>query len=66
VWKNQRKQESLIDVDDVALGHRTALTWNLKDVWVYADQPVHPALVRKHVTTLTDLSVGAAVHPAAD
>jgi transposase, IS6 family len=42
------------------------LTWNLKDVWVYADQPVHPALVRKHVTTLTDLSVGAAVHPAAD
>ena len=47
VWNKQRKQESLIDVDDVALGHHTRLTWNRKADWVYSDQPVHDAIVTK-------------------
>lgn len=47
VCNKQRKQESLIDVEDVALGHHTALKWNAKDTWVYSDQPVHVALVSK-------------------
>lgn len=45
VWNKQRKQESLIDVDDVALGHHTRLTWNAKDDWVYSDHQVHEALI---------------------
>lgn len=45
VWNKQRKQESLIDVDDVALGHETRLAWNAKDQWVFSDQPAHEALV---------------------
>ncbi|MFD4351504.1 recombinase family protein [Nocardia sp. NPDC058518] len=47
VWNKQRKQESLIDVDDVALGHHTRLAWNPKKDWVYSDQPVHDAIVAK-------------------
>ena len=47
VWNKQRKQESLIDVEDVALGHETKLTWNRKDQWVFSDQPAHAALVGK-------------------
>ncbi len=47
VWNKQHKHESLIDVDDVALGHQTRLTWNQKTDWVYSDHPVHPALISK-------------------
>lgn len=47
VWNKQRKQESLIDVDDVALGHETKMKWNGKEKWVFSDKPVHDALVSK-------------------
>jgi site-specific DNA recombinase len=43
------QQESLIDVDDVALGHSTRLTWNSPDAWIRSDTPAHPALVDRHV-----------------
>ncbi|MBB5070053.1 DNA invertase Pin-like site-specific DNA recombinase [Saccharopolyspora gloriosae] len=45
VWNKQRKQESLIDVDDVALGHRTKLAWNPRESWVYSAAPAHEAIV---------------------
>nr|WP_225858963.1 recombinase family protein [Streptomyces albicerus] len=41
VWNRQRKEELLIDVDDVALGHRTQQTWNKKGAWIYSDKPTH-------------------------
>ncbi len=47
VWNKQRKQESLIDVEDVALGHHTRLSWNPKSEWVYSEQPVHDAIISK-------------------
>jgi site-specific DNA recombinase len=28
VWNRQRREEILIDVEDVALGHQTKLCWN--------------------------------------
>jgi site-specific DNA recombinase len=49
VWNKQRKQESLIDVEDVALGHRTALAWNPREEWIFSDQQVHPALVSREI-----------------
>ena len=36
VWNKQRKDEVLIDVDDVALGHTTKLRWNGSDMWVWS------------------------------
>ncbi|MFD6390887.1 recombinase family protein [Nocardia sp. NPDC060259] len=45
VWNKQRKQESLIDVEDVALGHETRLAWNIKDQWVFSDQLAHEPLI---------------------
>ena len=47
VWNKQRKQESLIDVENVALGHRTALAWNPREEWIFSDQQVHPTLVSR-------------------
>jgi hypothetical protein len=34
VWNRQRKDEVLVDVEDVALGHETKLRWNSADAWV--------------------------------
>ncbi|WP_198320538.1 recombinase family protein [Actinosynnema pretiosum] len=36
VWNRQRKDEVLIDVEDVALGHETRLRWNERDKWVFS------------------------------
>jgi hypothetical protein len=49
IWNKQRKQESLINVEDVALGHRTTLAWNPREEWIVSDQQVHPALVSREI-----------------
>lgn len=49
VWNKQRKQELLIDVEDVALGHQTHLTWNAKQDWVFSDQIAHKPLISKDI-----------------
>lgn len=45
VWNRQRKDEVLIDVDDVGLGHTTKLRWNSKQNWVWSKTVVHPPIV---------------------
>ncbi|MEU6646191.1 recombinase family protein [Saccharomonospora sp. NPDC046836] len=45
VWNRQRKDERLLDVDNVALGHATKLVWNNKDAWISSTDPVHEPLV---------------------
>ena len=45
VWNKQRKDEVLIDVDDVALGHTTKLRWNGSDMWVWSAKIVHPPII---------------------
>jgi site-specific DNA recombinase len=45
VWNRQRKDEVLIDVADVALGHTTKMRWNEAGKWIYSDQVVHPPVI---------------------
>jgi hypothetical protein len=45
VWNKQRKDEVLIDVEDVALGHTTKLRWNDRDQWVWSEHEAHEPLV---------------------
>jgi site-specific DNA recombinase len=45
VWNKQRKDEVLIDVDDVALGHQTKQRWNPKDKWIFSAEPTHDAII---------------------
>jgi hypothetical protein len=45
VWNKQRKDEVLIDVDDVALGHVTRLRWNGTDKWLWSQNPAHPPVI---------------------
>ena len=45
VWSRQHKDEVLIDVHDVALGHMTKLRWNDPGNWIWSEQPAHEALL---------------------
>jgi site-specific DNA recombinase len=47
VWNKQRKDEVLLDVDDVAAGHETKMRWNATSDWVWSQQPMHEALVTR-------------------
>lgn len=45
VWNKQRRQEILIDVENVALGHETKMRWNDTMDWVWSRDTVHQPLV---------------------
>ncbi|GAA0739551.1 recombinase family protein [Dactylosporangium roseum] len=45
VWNRQRKDEVLLDVNDVAMGHRTKQVWNDIERWIWSDNLAHPAIV---------------------
>ncbi len=47
VWNKQRKEEVLLDVEDVALGYETKLKWNAEDKWVWSERIAHPPLVTR-------------------
>jgi DNA invertase Pin-like site-specific DNA recombinase len=45
VWNRQRKDEILLDVHDVALGHTTVMRWNDEGQWIFSEQIVHPPII---------------------
>jgi site-specific DNA recombinase len=45
VWNRQRKDEVLLDVEDVALGFTSKQRWNEADQWIWSDRPVHEPLI---------------------
>lgn len=45
VWGRQRRDEVLVDGDDVAAGHRTRLRWNDEDAWVRSPGVAHEPLI---------------------
>jgi hypothetical protein len=51
VWNKQRKAETLLNVEDVALGYETRLQWNDKEIWVWSDKIAHPPIISKDIFT---------------
>ncbi|MFB7599557.1 recombinase family protein [Streptomyces sp. NPDC056160] len=45
IWNKQRKEEHLYDIDDVTLGHRTRMTHNPAEQWVWSNDTAHEAIV---------------------
>ncbi|MEU6572518.1 recombinase family protein [Streptomyces sp. NPDC046805] len=45
VWNKQRKEERLLDVDDVTLGHTTRMTHNPAEEWIRSNEPAHEAII---------------------
>jgi site-specific DNA recombinase len=66
VWNKQRKDEVLIDVDDVALGHTTKLRWNESKAWVWSDKIVHPPIIDRETFEQVQVMIsGRSTAPAA-
>jgi hypothetical protein len=56
---------SLIDVDDVALGHTTKLRWNGSDMWVWSAKIVHPPIIDRETFDRVQVMLsGRAIMPA--
>jgi DNA invertase Pin-like site-specific DNA recombinase len=49
VWNKQRKDEVLIDVEDVALGHENKMRWNDKADWIWSPDIVQEPIVSMEV-----------------
>lgn len=49
VWAKQRREEVLLDVDDVGAGHQTVMRWNGEELWVWSAEPAHAAIVSKEI-----------------
>ena len=47
VWNRQRRDEVLLDIDDVAAGHVSKMRWNPRDQWISSAAPTHQALVSR-------------------
>lgn len=45
VWNKQRRDEVLMDIEDVAMGYETKMRWNDKGDWVFSAERTHEALV---------------------
>jgi site-specific DNA recombinase len=45
IWNRQRRDEVLLDVDDVARGHATKMRWNDETKWIVSDSPTHEAII---------------------
>jgi site-specific DNA recombinase len=66
VWNKQRKDEVLIDVDDVGLGHTTKLRWNDTGKWLWSEKIVQPPIVEGEAFRQVQAMVAGRAHtPAA-
>ncbi len=65
VWNRQRRDESLIDVDDVALGHETKLRWNETKEWIWSTETTHPAIIEPETFARAQELAGGGAHRGA-
>ena len=45
VWNKQRRDEILVDVEDVAQGHLSRMRWNDRSDWVWSAEQTHEAII---------------------
>ena len=66
VWNKQRKDEVLIDVEDVALGHTTKLRWNETGKWLWSDKIVQPPIIDRETFDQVQAMIAGRAHAPAE
>jgi hypothetical protein len=66
VWNRQRRDEVLIDVDDVALGHETKQRWNPEGEWIWSAETVHEPIVSRELFEAAQQHARAGTQRAVD
>jgi site-specific DNA recombinase len=59
IWNKQRRDEVLLDIDDVAAGHISRMRWNPREQWIWPAEPTHPALVSRETFDQVQARVAA-------
>jgi site-specific DNA recombinase len=62
VWNRQRRDEVLMDVEDVAAGHTTKLRWNDTADWVWSKEVMHVPLVSSEDFAAVQAEMAAHAH----
>ena len=62
VWNKQRKDEILLDVEDVAAGHQTVMRWNTENEWVWSNELAHEALISRETFDQAQAIIGSRSH----
>ncbi len=62
VWNRQRRDEVLLDVEDVAAGHKTKLKWNDRSSWIWSTERTHEALVTSEEFAAVQERLSAGMH----
>jgi site-specific DNA recombinase len=62
VWNRQRRDEVLLDVEDVAAGHETKLRWNDQSAWIWSAEQMHEPLVSSEHFAAVQAQMLASVH----
>jgi site-specific DNA recombinase len=65
VWNKQRKDEVLIDVDDVGLGHVTKLRWNDTGKWLWSEKIVQPPIIDRDTSDQVQAIIAGRAHTPA-
>jgi DNA invertase Pin-like site-specific DNA recombinase len=63
VWNRQRRDEVLVDVEDVAAGYESRLRWNEQSEWVWSEQVTHEAIVSPECFEKVRVQMTAASRP---
>lgn len=63
VWSKQRRDEVLVDKDNVALGHTSKLRWNNEDDWLWSDEPTHQAIVSRELFEEAQRTIASGKRP---
>jgi len=62
VWNRQRRDEVLLDVHDVALGHQSVMRWNDPSEWVWSAGPAHEAIIDAETFSAVEAIRAAGAH----
>jgi site-specific DNA recombinase len=66
VWNRQRRDEVLLDVEDVAAGHETKMRWNSKGDWIWSAEVVHEPLIEPETYARAQEIAAAGAHRPTD
>ena len=59
VWNRERRDEVLLDVEDVAAGHEPKLKWNDRSSWIWSTEQTHHPLASENFAAVQErLSAG--------
>ena len=62
VWNRQRRDEILVDVEDVAQGHLSRMRWNDPSDWVWSAEQMHEAIIDSATFTAAQAQIAAGAY----